>query len=244
VSGRILGLRFFDGPLAEAVARGMAGGLVVAPAAPLLVKLGGDAALREALEGADLVLPDSGLMVLCHRVRTGSGMRRLSGLEYLGALLQRGGVGASAFWVMPGEASARRNIAWLAARGIPVAEEDCYIAPRYGAGRIEDAALAAAVERRRPRHIFIALGGGVQERLGWYLRGCCGWGPSIHCTGAAIAFLSGDQVRIPMWADALYLGWLFRCLSDPRAYVPRYWAAVELPYLMAKHGERSPGARG
>ena len=38
-----------------------------------------------------------------------------------------------------------------------------------------------------------------------------GWpAPAIHCIGAALGFLTGDQVRIPHWADQWILGWLFR----------------------------------
>jgi UDP-N-acetyl-D-mannosaminuronic acid transferase (WecB/TagA/CpsF family) len=66
--------------------------------------------------------------------------------------------------------------------------------------------------------------------------------PAIHCIGAAIAFLSGDQVRIPLWVDRLYLGWLLRCLSQPRRYVPRYWSARKLVKLMLRYGETLPPA--
>ena len=45
---------------------------------------------------------------------------------------------------------------------------------------------------------------------------------TIVCTGAALAFLSGQQIRIPKWADKYYLGWLIRCMSDPLIFVPRY----------------------
>jgi UDP-N-acetyl-D-mannosaminuronic acid transferase (WecB/TagA/CpsF family) len=86
----------------------------------------------------------------------------------------------------------------------------------------------------------VTLGGGTQERLGLYLRSELDCKPSIHCIGAAIAFLSGDQVQIPRWADRMYLGWLFRCLSDPRRYMPRYWDARKLFSLMVRYGSSLP----
>ncbi len=92
-----------------------------------------------------------------------------------------------------------------------------------------------------PKHIVVTIGGGTQERLGLYLRHELGYSPSIHCVGAAIAFLSGDQVHIPLWADRMYLGWLLRCLSDPRQYLPRYWEARKLFSLMLRHGSSLPG---
>jgi N-acetylglucosaminyldiphosphoundecaprenol N-acetyl-beta-D-mannosaminyltransferase len=89
----------------------------------------------------------------------------------------------------------------------------------------------------------VSIGGGTQERLGLYLRRELNCKPSIHCIGAAIAFLSGDQVLIPRWADRMYLGWLFRCLSDPRRYMPRYWDARKLFSLMVRYGSSSPDGR-
>jgi UDP-N-acetyl-D-mannosaminuronic acid transferase (WecB/TagA/CpsF family) len=63
----------------------------------------------------------------------------------------------------------------------------------------------------------VNIGGGTQELLGWYLRRNVTGKPLIVCTGAAIAFLSGRQARIPSWADRFYLGWVMRILARNRA---------------------------
>jgi UDP-N-acetyl-D-mannosaminuronic acid transferase (WecB/TagA/CpsF family) len=47
-------------------------------------------------------------------------------------------------------------------------------------------------------------------------------------------------VSIPAWADYLYLGWLFRSLSEPRKFFPRYWKARKLVGLMRKFRDRLP----
>ncbi len=86
----------------------------------------------------------------------------------------------------------------------------------------------------------MTIGGGTQERLGLYLKRHVARSPAIHCIGAAIAFLSGDQVYIPVWADKFYLGWLFRSVSEPKRYVPRYWEARKLLALMLRHRDRLP----
>ena len=101
------------------------------------------------------------------------------------------------------------------------------MAPMYSEQEIEDPELLERIERIRPQHIVLTLGGGTQERVGLYLKRNLSYLPAIHCIGAAIAFLSGDQVRIPMWADRSYLGWLYRSLSEPRRYMPRYWKRAE-----------------
>jgi len=238
---QILGIRFFVGDADEAVARMSSGGLLVVPAAPALKNLAHDSAYREALQGADLVITDSAFMVMIWNRLKRDSIRRVSGLKYLSSLLkqpdfyQPGG----SFWIMASEASARRNSAWLLRRGIELASSECYVAPLYGE-TISDPALLKLIDERRPRHIVVTLGGGTQERLGLYLRSELNCNPSIHCVGAAIAFLSGDQVLIPRWADRMYLGWLFRCLSDPRRYMPRYWDARKLLSLMIRYGSSLP----
>ncbi len=160
----------------------------------------------------------------------------------------------STLWVMPTVAARDRNLAWLQASGHATRSEDCYVAPLYPpSGPLSDCALLDWVRGRQPQHIIICLGGGVQERLGYFLiqqlKQGTGSGergarserlPGIHCVGAAIGFLSGDQVRIPMWADYLYLGWLFRCISAPRHFVPRYWKAARLVVLLSRYGKDAP----
>jgi exopolysaccharide biosynthesis WecB/TagA/CpsF family protein len=238
---KILGIRFFVGAAEEAVDRIRGGGLLVVPAAPALKNLADDPAYREALQQADLVIADSAFMVMIWNRLERDSIRRVSGLKYLSCLLKQpdfrhpGGT----FWIMAGERSERKNVAWLRRQGIDIQAADRYIAPMYGK-TINDPELLRRLRERRPNHIVVTLGGGTQERLGLYLRSELGWKPSIHCIGAAIAFLSGDQVHIPKWADRMYLGWLFRCIADPPRYMPRYWDARKLLSLMVRYGSRLP----
>jgi UDP-N-acetyl-D-mannosaminuronic acid transferase (WecB/TagA/CpsF family) len=183
-------------------------------------------------------------MVLIWNALKRDNISRLSGLEYLHELLREPDVrqAGNTFWVMAGEQSSNRNLAWLNQQGIAVPEENVYLAPFYGKS-VEDPALVEQLNRLRPRHIIVTIGGGTQERLGLYLKRNLAYRPAIHCIGAAIAFLSGDQVHIPMWADRLYLGWLFRTISEPRRYFPRYWNARKLFMLMLRYRENLPELR-
>ena len=238
---RILGLRFFSGSLDDLIGRIAEGGLVVAPSAPVLVGLSLDLAHREALEGADLALTDSGFMVILWALLHGEILHRISGLRLMRGLLQRKEFReeGAAFWVMPNAEDAAANRAWLNRSGIPVRENHCYEAPRYPAGPIEASALLVLIERMRPKYVVITLGGGVQERLGYYLSTHLSYRPAILCTGAAIAFVSRRQAPIPAWVDRLFLGWLFRCLHQPAKFIPRYWSALRLPSLMWRYGSHS-----
>ena len=239
---RILGIEFFDGSARAAVALMRSGGLLVIPAAPALKDLNRNHGYREALLNADLAITDSAFMVLIWNGLQSKSVKRLSGLEYLRALLLDPDVRrpGNTLWIMASPISAKRNLDWLQEQGIAVPEDNIYIAPMYDCGPISDPALLDRLDRLRPQHVIMTIGGGTQERLGLYLKRNLACRPAIHCIGAAIAFLSGDQVHIPVWADRYYLGWLLRSLSEPKRYVPRYWDARKLLALMLRHRSRLP----
>ncbi len=238
---KILGIDFFFGTAEEAIDRMHSGGLLVVPAAPALKDLAKNPGYRDSLIHADLAITDSSLMVLLWNLLASDRITRLSGLEYLRALLGREDVRTpgNTLWVMASEKSVAMNTAWLREQAIRVHSECIYVAPLYGAG-IEDPELADRLNRLRPKHVIITLGGGVQERLGLWLKRRLDYSPAIHCVGAAIAFISGDQVIIPEWADYLYLGWLYRCCSDPKRYGPRYWDARKLVRMMVRYRSELP----
>jgi UDP-N-acetyl-D-mannosaminuronic acid transferase (WecB/TagA/CpsF family) len=237
---RILGIRFFTGTAEEAVQIGLQGGLVAVPAAPALVDLQVNEPYREALFNADLTITDSAFMVLLWRILSGQKIERVSGLRYLKILFETGALRQSVLWIMPSTKARSQNLAWLKSEGYNFTEADCYLPPFYSDGPIVDDALVKIVSERKPRHIVVCLGGGTQERLGLMLKRQCHFKTSIHCIGAAIGFLSGNQVRIPNWGDRFYLGWLFRCLSEPKKFVPRYWKAIKLAPLMIRYRDNPP----
>ena len=239
----ILGISYLNGPKEQIVEAGLVRGLVIIPSAPVIVRIQEDSAHRAAVLNADLAIIDSGLMVICWRLLTGEQLVRVSGLAYLKLLLadprmrETGNLG----WIMPSESARDINLAWLRQIGHQTVAADCYIAPEYPkSGRLEDRKLLDWLKQRQPKHLIIALGGGVQERLGWYLKQELNFRLGIHCVGAAIGFLSGEQTNIPQWADRFYLGWLFRCLRDPSRFIPRYVKASRLIPLLVRYQRKIP----
>jgi UDP-N-acetyl-D-mannosaminuronic acid transferase (WecB/TagA/CpsF family) len=240
---RILGIDFFDGSAKEAIEIMRAnGGLLVVPAAPALKDLDQNRDYRESLLNADLAITDSAFMVLIWNRLQPISIKRLSGLEYLRELLLEADVRqpGNTLWIMASPISAKRNLDWLAGQGITIPADHIYMAPMYGNVAIDDPALIDLLNRLRPQHVIVTIGGGTQERLGLYLKRNLSYRPAIHCIGAAIAFLSGDQVHIPVWADKYYLGWLLRSFAEPKRYIPRYWDARKLLALMLRHRSRLP----
>ena len=242
----ILGVRFYISDLEGLLDRVPGGGLIVVPSAPVMSRLVEDEAHRQALEGADFAVTDSAFMVLLWLLRTGERVTRITGLRLLRGLFARGdfrGRGET-FWVMPTAGDSEANLAWLRGQGFEVSGDDAYIAPMYPReGPISDERLVDLIASRRPKLIFIGLSGGVQERLGWALRQRLGYMPAILCIGGAIAFLSGRQNRIPVWADRMALGWLLRFISAPRSFAAKLRGVEQLAPLIWRYGSGSVGPR-
>jgi UDP-N-acetyl-D-mannosaminuronic acid transferase (WecB/TagA/CpsF family) len=242
---QILGVRFFNGSgtdAAEYISRN--GGYTVVPAAPALANIHRDRDYRRALAESDLAIADSGFMVFLWRVLCQRKIVRTSGLQYLRILLdkkelrQRGRL----FLVLPSEMARVKALRLLRRKGYEITPADTYIAPIYRRD-VADDELVSILKVNQPAHVIIAIGGGVQEKLGLYLRENLAYRPAIHCVGAALAFLTGDQKPIPDWADRLYLGWLLRLVRQPRVFAKRFLRAFELPWLIWKYGENSPPLR-
>jgi exopolysaccharide biosynthesis WecB/TagA/CpsF family protein len=242
---QILGLRFFNGDVDEAVAfMHRHGGYLVAPSGTCFARLREDEPYRRAMLSADLAIADSGLMVLTWRLLRREKIRRISGLKYLKRLLDKLEREASArvFWILPGTRARQKLLDCFRSEAFSVKSEDCYVAPRYGL-EVDDRHLLARIEKYGPTHVVIAIGSGPQEKLGHYLRENLSYRPTIHCTGAALGFITGEQIAIPDWADRFYLGWLVRLFSEPRRFIPRLWNAPKLPWMIARYGSALPPMR-
>ena len=242
---QILGIKFFDGDVDEAIAiTSRHGGFMVAPSATCFSRLQRDWPYREAITHANLAIADSGAMVLLWRFLRGGAITRISGLKYLQHLTARlfAEKRQSVVWVLPNESAREKTARWLSANRFGFTDLNLYVAPRYGPV-VADPQLLARIEDLKPDHIVIGIGSASQEKLGLYLRDHLTYRPAIHCIGAALGFLTGDQAAIPAWADRLYLGWLLRLLRQPQIFIPRFTRALPLPWLIWKYGEKLPVLR-
>lgn len=232
----VFGIRFLRRGYPAARDRLSDGGFMVVPSAPSLVPAETDEYYYRALKASDFAIPDSGFMVLMLRLFYRVRLVRLSGLEFLANYLRdlAGNADPGLYMVEPSTEDHAANQEYLHRQGVKYDPAACYIAPLYTETALRDDKLLQDIEARRPAVVLINLGGGVQERVGYFLKQHLSYQPAIICTGAAIAFLSGRQVQIPAWADFLYLGWLFRSFSNPRRFIPRYFYGLRLvPLLMS-----------
>jgi len=239
---QVLGIQFFNGDVDEAVrSMTLRGGFLIAPSGTCFSRLREDERYRRAILAADLAIADSGLMVVLCRLFRHESLQRISGLKYLKHLLAtlKGAARAEVFWIVPSVRARQKLLDWSWREAFRIADEDCYVARCYRFD-VADPTLVALIERRRPAQVIIAIGSGAQEKLGYYLRETLSYRPAIHCIGAALGFLTGDQIAIPDWVDRVFLGWFWRLFAQPRTFVPRLSRGLELPWLLWKYGESLP----
>ena len=243
---QILGLRFFNGDVEEAVAfMDRHGGYLVAPSGTCFARLRKDEPYRRAMS---LSRPRNrrqrfdGSHVA---IVTTQKIQRISVIKYLKQLLVKLNreENARLFWILPNKPARQKLLDCFHRELFSVKSDDCYVAPRYGL-EVEDRHLLRLIKKRQPAHIVIAIGSGPQEKLGHYLCENLSYRPAIHCTGAALGFITGDQITIPDWADRFFLGWFFRLIAQPQIFIPRLTRGLALPWLIWKYGQKMPVNKG
>ena len=207
-------------------------GLLTFPAAPALVNIFKDKEYYLSLKNSNYVFFDSGYLCLILRIFKNIHANKFSGLLFLRRLLRK--LKNSNFKILlidPNEESSKKNKYYLEKNSIKNLYN--YVAPVYVDG-FNDKILLKKIKKINPKFIIINLGGGVQEKLGLYLKRNIKQKTTIICTGAAIAFLTGAQAKIPDFVDKVYLGWLFRIIYNPKLYFYRYFYSFKLFKMIIK----------
>lgn len=236
-SVQIVGINFYNG-LVKGVFDFLyeKGGLLTVPAAPALVTIKEDKAYYESLLKSDIVIPDSGYMVLIWNAFFKNKLKKISGLEFINHfLLQSDRVNqGKLFLINPTDLDGQINTNYLNNSKFNIDESNSYTAPFYK-NNVIDISLLTIIEAQKPKWILINIGGGTQEKLGLYLKKNLSYKPSILCTGAALAFKTGRQGKMPKWIDQIYLGWLHRCFSNPKVFIPRYLKGFKLIRMILQY---------
>lgn len=227
---KILGIHFFNGNVKNVFdTLNSNGGLLTVPAAPALATIKNDHDYYNSLLSSDIVIPDSGYMVLIWNLFFKEKISKISGLEFINYFIKEipNQENKNLFLINPSEIDTEINRDFFNKLGVQIPQEASYSAPYYK-NNVVDTALIELIEKNKPNWIIINLGGGTQEKLGLFIKNKLSYTPAIICTGAALAFKTGRQVNIPAIIDKLYLGWLFRCVSNPKLFIPRYLKGFSL----------------
>ena len=228
---RFFGINFIEGDFKNIKFLLDKGGMLVLPAAPALANIYSDKSYHKALKHADIALFDSGFFCLLLRIFKGIKIKKYSGLKFLTQFLKSlKNCSDKILMINPSYNEQLLNKKYLKLKKIN--NSNHYVAPFYNKNNVNDLKLLKMIKKDKPRYIVINLGGGVQELLGSYLKSNLAYKPSIICSGAAIAFLTGQQAKIPLIFDKFYLGWLVRIIFNPSVFISRYIKAFKLIFLM------------
>lgn len=232
---QILGIKFYNGEV-NGVFNFLYknGGLLTVPAAPALVTIKEDKDYYTALLKSDLVIPDSGYMVLIWNIFFKIKLRKISGLEFINHFINQQEIinKGSLFLINPSDLDGEINIKYL--KELNIKKIQNYTAPFYN-NNVKDIILLKKIEEQKPNWILINIGGGTQEKLGLFLKENLSYHPAILCTGAALSFKTGRQGKMPKWVDQIYMGWLHRCITNPKTFIPRYLKGFKLLKIILKH---------
>jgi N-acetylglucosaminyldiphosphoundecaprenol N-acetyl-beta-D-mannosaminyltransferase len=207
-------------------------GLFVFPAAPALINIEKDRIYKNALKNSDIVFFDSGYFVILLLLK-GIIVKKFSGLKFFDLFINYNQIKKNKiFLIDPDFKNSKINKKLFNQNGFKNIKN--YVAPVYNKN-FNDQKLLNKIIKFKPRYIFINLGGGIQEKLGLFLKIKLSKLTTIICTGAAISFFTGQQARIPYYIDKIYLGWLFRILYNPKIFLKRYLNAFKFFKIFFKH---------
>ena len=204
--------------------------LICAPSGPGLSDLENDIEYKNALNNSDVNILDSGIFVILLR------LEKIKGNKYSGYLffkdilyyMVKNNINNYLF-IDPSVEESNKNKEYMKVF-IPSIIKP-YIAPFYK-NNTNDYKLLHLIKKTKPRVIVINLGGGIQERLGAFIKKNIDYSAIIECTGAAVSFFTKSQAPINNFVDKYFMGWLWRCFYNPRVFVPRYFKAIKfIPFF-------------
>ncbi len=178
--------------------------------------------LRDAYDGADLVLADGVPLIVLAKLVGEPLPERVAGSDLVPLMLARAPKGLRVFLLGAGpgvgdRAAARIHEQWPGVEVVGVYD------PPMGFDR-DPAATAHAVERvnaAAPDLLVIGLGAPKQEKWVHAHRDQLNARVAV-CAGATIDFLAGELARAPEWMQRHGLEWAHRVWSEPRRLGPRY----------------------
>ena len=190
----------------------------MAPAASALANIDTDKQYYSSLKNSKIAILDSGFFCILLRIFRFQKVKKLSGFLFLKTFLDNFKNQQKILFIDPSKKSNILNIKFLKSKKI--INFKTYIAPNYNK-KFFDLKLLNLINNYKPKYIVINIGGGSQEPLAIYINKNIKYNVSIMCTGAALAFMTGEQAPINKFIDKIYLGWLTRIIWNPKLYLGR-----------------------
>jgi N-acetylglucosaminyldiphosphoundecaprenol N-acetyl-beta-D-mannosaminyltransferase len=204
--------------------------LITTPNPEMLVEAAKDARFREALQKADLAIPDGNGLLLAARMRGKRLPERVTGTDLvddIAGLAARRGDKVFLLGAAPGVATEAAEALTKKYPGLIVAGAESggqVERDQAGIPMIDDHELVKLI-RAEPDILFVAFGHGKQEE--WILEHLSRL-PTVRVAmgvGGAFDFIAGRVRRAPAFMRRLRLEWLWRLILQPRR-LKRIWNAV------------------
>lgn len=177
-----------------------------------------DDAMKQAVNHADLVLPEYGMFWASHR--TGQHLESfVLGIELMRELLKDAAVKDHRVFLL----GARQNVMDRLLVQLETKYPHLNICGNHHGyfGKIEESQLLEEIIDRKPDILFVAMGTPRQEIWIAEHRDELQVPVSIG-VGGSFDVLAGMKADTPPWARGHGLEWIYRTIQDPRAYFKRY----------------------
>jgi N-acetylglucosaminyldiphosphoundecaprenol N-acetyl-beta-D-mannosaminyltransferase len=190
-----------------------------------------DAAFRQALDDADLAVPDGMPLVWLSRFLGGRLSSRITGVE----VLEQGAALAAArgysIFLLGAEAGVAEEAAAVLCRRNPGLRIAGTYAPPVGPFTSEENAhMVALVQRAQPDLLFVAFGAPRQDVWIAAHRDALSVPVSVG-VGGSFNFVAGRIPRAPAWMQSAGLEWAYRLWREPARLWRRYLLG-DLPTLV------------
>ena len=238
----IMGVGFDDLTLDEAAQRaaGMIdeGGFhyVVTPNPELVDRARREETFREALNGADLVLPDGIGVVYAARLLGRRLKGRCPGIDFAGKLMEHMARTGLRLYLL----GAKPGVAEAAAARLEIRYPGLTICGTHDGYFQEDAPVVEEIRRAGADVVFVCLGAPKQEY--WMVKNGPATGARLMAgLGGSLDVFAGVVERAPESWQRLGLEWLYRLTREPK----RIGRMARLPlFLVSAVGERGKAGKG
>ncbi|MBM6977657.1 WecB/TagA/CpsF family glycosyltransferase [Intestinimonas butyriciproducens] len=238
----IMGVGFDDLTLDEAAQRaaGMIdeGGFhyVVTPNPELVDRARREEPFRQALNGADLVLPDGIGVVYAARLLGRRLKGRCPGIDFAGKLMEHMARTGLRLYLL----GAKPGVAEAAAARLEIRYPGLTICGTHDGYFQEDAPVVEEIRRAGADVVFVCLGAPKQEY--WMVKNGPATGARLMAgLGGSLDVFAGVVERAPESWQRLGLEWLYRLTKEPK----RIGRMARLPlFLVSAVGERGKAGKG
>ena len=210
---------------------------LVTPNPEIVLSAQKDEEFRAILNRADIAIPDGfGLILASYYLKTPLG-DRITGVDLMLEICKIGEDKGKSVYLLGGEKGIAEKTAKVLIDKFPKIK----IVGAESGGKIEkenlkDENLLKKISEKNPDIIFVALGGGKQEKwIDANLKNL----PSVKLAmgiGGAFDFISGKIKRAPLVMRKLGLEWLFRLFLEPRRIKRIFNATVVFMYRVIIKG--------